>query len=375
MRGSPARGADMSKLVLHIGPHKTATTYLQSNFKRQRGALLKRGWLYPVIGVRTALAHQDVAENPKAVLSQSGPVYASLAAVAREARARRLDVLLSAERFRRWRTRQVSALAGVFQPDELRIVYVLRDPMTVIRSMWAQSVKLGGAASLPEFLARHLDDPARSRPLNPMRDLEPYLELEGASFVILLYDELRRRDEDIYAAFMREALAIGDAAPTSDLANARPPVELTEFQRLMTIVAGFESRPELLDVGDAVRLLFSPEERDEIAATIREHGAAARRTIHVARDIPAYETLEANVRLRLSPHLRPAPPDGRLFPATEESWTHYDAGALMAVPAIRALVETSARRLRPGSPPLAIMTGGRRMVLAGRRLRNLVTRG
>lgn len=365
----------MSKLVLHIGPHKTATTYLQSNFKSQRGALRKHGWLYPVIGVRTALAHQDVAENPNAIQTRSGPVYASVAAAAREAQARDLGVLLSAERFRRWRTKQVAALAGVFSADEPKIVYVLRDPMTVIRSMWAQSVKLGGAGTLPEFLARHLDDPARSRPLNPMRDLEPYFELRRARFAILLYDELARRGEDIFAAFMREALAIEDAAPTSAAANARPPVELTEFQRLMTTVGGFRSRPELLDVGDAVRLLFSPDERDEIAATIRDHGEGARRTIRVARDTPAYDALERRLRRRLARHLRPAPPDGRLFPAAEEIWTHYDLDALMAVPAIRSLVETSARRLRPGSPPLAIMTGGRRMVLAGRRLRNLLTQG
>jgi hypothetical protein len=36
-------------LVVHIGPRKTATTYLQRNFYLRRAELLAKGWLYPVL--------------------------------------------------------------------------------------------------------------------------------------------------------------------------------------------------------------------------------------------------------------------------------------------------------------------------------------
>ena len=33
--------------ILHIGPHKTGTTYLQLSFKAQRSGMEARGILYP----------------------------------------------------------------------------------------------------------------------------------------------------------------------------------------------------------------------------------------------------------------------------------------------------------------------------------------
>ncbi|MGS7457465.1 hypothetical protein, partial [Mycobacterium tuberculosis] len=54
--------------VLHVGPHKTATTWLQRNFHHNAGALEKAGWLYPQTGERVAVAHHDLSDNQKEIL-------------------------------------------------------------------------------------------------------------------------------------------------------------------------------------------------------------------------------------------------------------------------------------------------------------------
>ncbi len=359
-------------LVLHVGPHKTGTTYLQANFKQQRAELLKRGWLYPVLGVRTALAHHEIVEHADQIMAGAGRVFDDVAAAAREAEARRLNVLLSAEGFRRWRPRQVSALARMFGKRELRIVYVLRDPMSVVRSMWAQSVKLGGAEPLPRFLARHMRDPARSRLLNPLRDLRPHLRQDAADFTILLYDEIAGRGLDLYSAFASEALSLDGVAPTAASANARQPLEATEFLRLLSTVGGYASTPGRLDVGDAVRLLFSPQDREEIVATIRERGGSARRKLAVSRDTAHYERLQTELFELAGAHFRPWPTGERLFSSEPEAWDYYDADALMRVPEVAKLVKRGARSMGRTGLRLAVMNGGLQAVMAGRRLRNLV---
>ncbi|WP_020181458.1 hypothetical protein [Methylopila sp. M107] len=359
-------------LVLHVGPHKTATTYLQSNFKQQRAELRRKGWLYPVIGVRTALAHHEVVEHAEEVAARDGPVFASLTAAARRAQRDGLDVLLSAEGFRTWKPKQVRALNDIFGSGPLRIVYVLRDPMTVIRSMWAQSIKLGGADALPDYLALHLRRGERSRLLNPLRDLAPHLRRDRAEFTILLYDEIERRKLDIYATFAAEALGLPDARPIGGVANPRHSLEMTEFLRLLTTTGAYSGVDRPADVGDIVRLLFSPEERAEIERTIREHGAPALRTIGIARDTAFYEELETRLREAAEPHFRPRPAGGRLFGSAPETWSHYDAAELMRIPEIAALVTRAAARLKPGGLRVGLVNASLRAVMAGRKLRNIV---
>ena len=49
------------RLVMHIGPPKTATSYLQQQFVALRGDLAKRGWLFPETGSAGNGAHHHLA--------------------------------------------------------------------------------------------------------------------------------------------------------------------------------------------------------------------------------------------------------------------------------------------------------------------------
>jgi len=56
-------------IILHIGPHKTATTYIQQSLASSRKALEKSGWIYPILGSNNTAGHHDLAHKPELYLN------------------------------------------------------------------------------------------------------------------------------------------------------------------------------------------------------------------------------------------------------------------------------------------------------------------
>lgn len=134
----------MSRLILHIGAHKTGTTSVQHFFKAREAALGAHGVAYPLTG---RLAAHYVFAAPW--IGEMKPLYGFTPEDGREAWAR-LDadwagfegtVLISAEAFCHVRPdrvdfREVAALAARF--DEVEVVYVARDQLSAIQSVFME---------------------------------------------------------------------------------------------------------------------------------------------------------------------------------------------------------------------------------------------
>lgn len=353
-------------LVIHAGPHKTATTYIQANLTKNRAALAAAGWAYPAIGERTGVAHHDVSDNLPDILAGAGPVVDDLRRVFASGAP---NVLLSSEGFRRLRPHHYAALRAIAAPHDLRVVYALRDPHAVIRSMWGQRVLLGDSGGLDEWLARQQARGRRSRFLNPLIEIEANMK-SGVAYDILLYDEIRRRGLDIFSVMVEGVLGVSGVAPEPGLQpNESQPVEIVEFVRLVTLRHP-DWAADALHPGETVRFLLNDADRAEIVETVRAHGGAARRTIEIVRDTPWRAALEARLRERLEPLMRPAHA-GRLFPTHAETWTHYDAETLVAAPAVAALVGRMERKMTRG-PQRALADEAKRMLVRGRRLRKRI---
>ncbi|HEY0291180.1 MAG TPA: hypothetical protein VGC51_02420 [Hansschlegelia sp.] len=360
----PSAGA----LLLHVGPHKTATTYLQSNFYGNRAALLERGWLYPKLGERVRIGHHDIADRPSDLLRKSGPAHDDLRRLADEA-VRGANILLSSEGFRRWRPAHYDALKEIFAPRELRLCYVIRDPMSVLHALWAQTVSLGGTETLPSWIETHRLRGRRSRILNPMIEIGSIVRRPETPCTFLLYDEIARRGLDIFRVFTEEALGAPAIAPRpSAPANKRPPAEMTEFIRLLSMRSPHIGEDGGLHAGEAVRYLLSEPERRTIVETIRRDGAAARRTIEISRQTPGYLALERDLIETLGPAMRPQPERGKIFLSEPEAWTWYD-DTLPGVPSVAALLTKAERKTRPGGVGMTIANETKRLLRLGRRVR------
>ena len=73
--------------VLHVGPHKTATTWMQTNLHFNAAALEKAGWLYPQVGERVVIAHHDLSDHPAEILDDGSRKSAAFRRIADKAAA------------------------------------------------------------------------------------------------------------------------------------------------------------------------------------------------------------------------------------------------------------------------------------------------
>lgn len=330
---------------MHIGPHKTATTYLQNNFYRSRAKLLERGWLYPLTGERVRIAHHDVSDYPDKILNGTSKFNAELERIGARAKRDGLNILLSSEGFRRWKPKHFHKIKSLLQMDELHIVYTIRDPLSTFHSFWAQQVKNGSTASLPEYYLQHFRDPLHSILINPVHEIEPLLGQPGIKVTVLLFDEIRRRNLDIFSTFTEQALQFNDIAPISaEGRNERLPIEMTEFIRAINPLAKLQSAKGKISIGAAVNMFLYPWEKKAVLAAMRHKAVEAQRTLMVRRDEPELKEIEQRIIDRLAPHLWPKPASERIFPADPEQWLHYDADALRQNPAVRQLMDKALKK-------------------------------
>jgi hypothetical protein len=140
----------MAKVVLHVGAHKTGTTYLQNLFHHNRVRLAKVGVHYPNIGPNTAhhaLARAWIAQPamPPGFLGSRGADGLWDDIIARYADAPGI-VFLSGENFMRCRPEQIdmTSLANRLSAfEDVRILYAMRcDAMRsqteMVQSLWLQ---------------------------------------------------------------------------------------------------------------------------------------------------------------------------------------------------------------------------------------------
>lgn len=360
------------QFVVHAGPHKTATTYLQWNFNRRRRELLQRGWLYPSLGESLREGHRDISGARAEVGGRNGRAFRDLQRIAAEAHRARSSVLISGEGFRSWNVAEYGAMAGTMGPRALHVVYTLRDPLTSIHSTWAQFARMGVTTrSLPNFVARHVGRPLKSRILNPLSEVAPIRDGCGARCTLLLYDEIVRRKQDIFEAFLEQALGIAGVPPAPHApANARREVELTEFIRLFAKRNPQFKGTDGANVGEAFSMMLSKRELADIVGAVRSDGASARRELAVSRRIAAYDDLDAELKRAFPDDLKPFPENGRIFPDHDENWTYYDEQELVRIPAVAALLETVERKLAFGSARVGLASFAKRIALSASSLKN-----
>jgi hypothetical protein len=136
----------MSRLVLHIGIHKTGTTTIQNLFAENRELLARHGVIYPRIG-HMAGHHAllaDWVEMPPPYLLEGGtaPVWEWLN---REHGPSDRTVMLSSEKFccgrpvARVDMRELRARLSAF--DRIEVVCALRDQASLLQSFYIETAK------------------------------------------------------------------------------------------------------------------------------------------------------------------------------------------------------------------------------------------
>lgn len=334
-------------LIIHVGPRKTASTYLQANFYRNRARLWKKGWLYPVLSLKVRNAHHGVRSAVEEVRSGKGPMADAIRKAGRRASARNANILVSAEGFFRWSPSDFLALGALFGQDDVRIAYVLRDPLSLMPSLWGETVKGGKTQSLADYAARQCAEPEKSMALNCLVELGPILSEPRLKVMALDFEQIRRDGRDIFTAFCSDILNVAGMTPAVETArNERQPPEIYDYLRILSKAGGAEVGPR--DILYWRRFLRSHDQADlsRIAETVARIGVDHRKYLRFERAAPWFETLDEQARQALDGMIAPPAKRKPLFEGPDVEAVSYAIEAFEAHPEIRALVDASKAKLR-----------------------------
>lgn len=224
-------GPITSRLVVHIGRHKTGTSSLQWTLHEAGSELARAGWLYPVAGrdprgagAPSVVAHHALGQE---VLSgSSGPIQKSFRA---EIAASGDRVLVSSESMQ-----NISAkdLAEVFPPSETTIVVYLREQVSYVLSGYAQLVQAQNTTESFESYARRV-----LKSIDHLERLDDLASIYGHQNVIArIYESDRLEGGSTISDFLA-LVGLSSAVPvTRRDSNPSIGAELVLYKRLVNAV-------------------------------------------------------------------------------------------------------------------------------------------
>jgi hypothetical protein len=150
----------MPRYVLHVGPQKTGTTYLQSAFAEFRFQLKARGIEYPrfwgAAGGQYPLVERIRAGIDLKLRAEFADLNASDADI----------VLLSSENFVTLDDDALRSLRRRMGGAPVTVVFYCRRVSEVVRSAWQEVIKHGECMTFPDYVARYLLNPTISTVVN-----------------------------------------------------------------------------------------------------------------------------------------------------------------------------------------------------------------
>jgi hypothetical protein len=219
------------QFVVHLGPHKTGTTYLQESFVRLRSQLRERGTLYPDWwGI---LAHGELLQR---LLEPPSPELEAQFAKLHADRAER--VLISIEGLVGLPEKSIFYLRNLIGNSAASIVFYVRSWADVFPSTWREVIKEGSTRNLPEFLLTHLIDPWSDLTANFDTGLSLYLKHFGERALNLVsYDQVLSDGQDLFQHFAKSFLRWDDppALPLGRI-NASHSATDTEIIRVLNSI-------------------------------------------------------------------------------------------------------------------------------------------
>lgn len=191
----------MPRYLIHVGPHKTGTTYLQTVFAMLHETLAARGVLYPDIW-RQGGGHANLPRNIRDESPDLPGEFAALEA------GRHNTVLISAEGLSDLSVDHVKQLRALLRDSPAQIVFYIRRWSELIPSAWREQIKHGHVETLPEYVLRVLRKPSRTAmSANLHQHINNYITVFGEESVKLVsYNNVLEGGKDIFEHFCRTFL-------------------------------------------------------------------------------------------------------------------------------------------------------------------------
>jgi hypothetical protein len=162
----------VKNIWLHVGPHKTGTTYLQKVFFENSDTFQSNGWDYLDYGMVAFGQHGIVTDLKKKTLAHD---RLSARIASSEAR----NILISSENFDLLTRQEIDVLSKAFSGCQVYILAAFRTPSSRMYSWWQEEVKHGSYKTYFEYVYPHYSKPYASDILNIQLVLDRYSSVFG----------------------------------------------------------------------------------------------------------------------------------------------------------------------------------------------------
>lgn len=236
----------MTRFVIHIGPHKTGTTYIQETLAAQRDTLLQRGICVPSVwnAAPGLPSHMQLAwairnQNLTLIQEQLQEILAQ----------RHAYVVISCEALSRLDQEQIAQFRQLLGSAPAQVVYYVRPWPERLPSLWQETVKFGHTVTLPEYLTEQLTGYDTSE-LRDTAMLDRFATVFGSANIrVVAYSHLIERNIDIAGHFLASFLGLsGLQLPAAGRPNQSLPIADTELIRALNAIhlrRGGERSPAL----------------------------------------------------------------------------------------------------------------------------------
>ena len=220
-------------LHLHVGPHKTGSTYLQKRFRDNRGRLAEAGYLYPEVGM-SAFGHHEVVNLYRGwALPEAERITAGLAELA----AGETNLLLSSENFIFLSENQLARLRDAFPGHTITVSFVYRSLAEIWPSHWQELIEHGEWLPFLDYLATVMGalDRFDAGVVDPLVQLNKLAAVFGwESLVVIPYNSVSDAGGDLLPVFLADALGLAVTLPgTNEAVNRSRTPETVEMIRLL----------------------------------------------------------------------------------------------------------------------------------------------
>jgi hypothetical protein len=332
----------MPRYLVHIGPHKTGTTYIQSRLDAARDRLGAVGVVYPATwrAAEMVPSHLRLFERIR---------HRQLAELQRELAELPVDadglVILSSEDLQYLDGQEVRILADLLGTPQVTIAYYCRRWSELLPSVWQERIKHGDDQPLPEFLLLLTAHAHRSALANYGIVLDRYLGVFGpANIRVVSYSNVADSQVDLAEHFVATFLPPlpGGLPPASE---ARPNASLASAEIEMIRVLNALHRRRGGESGSAIRSWYQQHGGTHDLSAIMAAMTKATVTTPLSDAIPMLDLLHQRLFQQYRELLVPPVSANRLFRPRQHDLAFVRQGYL-ADPSIAAQVERVYQRFR-----------------------------
>lgn len=229
----------VGRVILHIGPHKTGSTAIQSALISNADCLAETGAVYPRTGRHrnggVTLGHTDLVNACRGWKNTfSAEAFWSEVDGAE-------TCIISCENAVQLNDAGVEGLRALLDGQDVTVVYMLRRLTDIWPSHWMERVKHGSGISFPEYCAKHgIILPEReANTIDQFLHLSRFTRAFGQENLVLVgYDALEAAGQEASRYFLSEIVGADPekARFAEGRVNTSNPAWLTGVLRLLNLI-------------------------------------------------------------------------------------------------------------------------------------------